>query len=319
MTDPARHSMKVSIMMCAYNASAYIVDAIESIIAQSYQNWELIIGDDRSTDDTLSIISRYLGDSRIKLISHDTNLGYIRNKNSIFAAATGELLTQLDADDTCPPERIEKQVCVFEKHPEIKICATNYSTIDIAGQVIETGNYPKDFIIEKPARPYPFWYPGMMFRKEVIKEFGPFSEYFDGIYGDDNYYSYRINSKYPIYFIKEPLYNYRVHPASMTNVHDNPRKLIADDILKELFTQRIATGTDWLENNESDKMREFEVALYNDRKLMAEKYRIVAAKAIDNKNWSEAKNFLGKSIRLSRVNVNTYATLFYYLRTRFLK
>ncbi len=305
--------------MCAYNAALYIEEAIESIIAQTYTNWELIIGDDHSTDNTIALVTKYLGDKRIKLVSHSTNLGYIRNKNAIFALATGELLTQLDADDTCPTDRIEKQVAIFEAHPEIQICSTNYSTIDTLGQVLETVNYTGDFIIEKPMRPYPFWYPGMMFRKEIIEEFGLFSEYFNGIYGDDNYYSYRVNSKYPIYFIKEPLYYYRVHPASMTNVHDNPRKLIADDILKELFTQRKATGTDWLEKNEADKMKAYEAGLFKDNNLMAEKYRIVAAKAIDNKNWEEAKTFLKRSIKLSLINKSTYATLAYYLRYRYLK
>jgi len=311
--------MKVSIMMCAYNAASYLAQAIDSIIAQSYTNWELIIGNDCSTDDTVAIIKQYLGDSRIKLVSHKKNLGYIKNKNSIFALATGDLLTQLDADDTCPPDRIAKQVKVFETFPEIKICSTNYSTIDTAGKVLETASYPEDLIIKEPARPYPFWYPGMMFRKEVIEEFGPFSEYFDGIYGDDNYYSYRVNSKYPIYFIKEPLYYYRVHPTSMTNVHDHPRKLIADDILKELYTQRKSRGTDWLAEGEEDKMKEFEQMLFADKKLMAEKYRIWAAKAIDNNNWSDAKLFLKKSIKFSAGNTKTYATLSYYLRNRFLK
>lgn len=311
--------MKVSIMMCAYNTSAYIREAIESILAQTYTNWELIIGDDCSSDDTVAIVKSYMGDNRIKLVAHKSNMGYIRNKNSIFAAATGDLLTQLDADDTCPPDRIERQVKVFETYPEIKVCATNYQTIDIQGNPIETVVYEHDFVIKELMRPYPFWYPGMMFHKDIIAEFGLFSEYFDSIYGDDNYYAYRVNSKYPIYFIKDPLYYYRIHPASMTNVHDKPRKLIADDILKELFTQRKNTGTDWLEEGHIDKMKAYEDMLFHNGRLMAEKYRIWAAKAIDNNNWPQARYFLKKSMGLSLVNTRTYVTLSYYLRNRFLK
>ncbi len=319
MTGPEPHSMKVSIMMCAYNTSAYIREAIESILAQTYSNWELIIGDDCSTDDTAAIIKSYLVDKRIKLIAHKTNMGYIKNKNSIFTAATGELLTQLDADDTCPPDRIEKQVAVFEAYPEMKICGSNYKTIDTTGNTLETFYYDQDFVINELLRPYPFWYPGMMFRKEIVDEFGLFSEYFDSIYGDDNYYVYRINSKYPIYFIKEPLYYYRIHPTSITNIHDQPRKLIADDILKELFTQRKNTGTDWLEEQQYDKMKAYENKLFNNKRLMAEKYRIWAAKAIDNNNWPQARFFLKKSMSLSLANTRTYATLSYYLRNKFLK
>jgi len=310
--------MKVSIMMCAYNSGAYIEEAILSILAQTYTNWELVIGNDCSTDNTLQIISKYTSDKRIRLINHPSNLGYTRNKNTIFGHATGDLLTQLDADDLCPPNRLERQVGIFMQRPDVMICGANFTTIDIKGNEINTTVQEYDMLIRELMSPYPFWYPSLMYRKKVIEEFGLFSEYFRDIYGDDNYHTYRINSKYPIYFIKEPLYFYRIHPASMTHTHDNPRKLIADDILRALFAQRKMTGTDWLENGESDKMRAFEQQLLKNKKLMAEKYRMVAAQAIDNNKWEEAKKFLKKSIRMSIRNAKTLATLSYYLRSKYL-
>jgi len=306
--------MKVSIIMCSYNVEEFIERAIESVLAQTYTNWELIICDDQSKDRTIALIEQYTSDSRIKLIRQPENLRYVRNKNFGFAQAKGELLTQLDADDTSPPDRLAKQVQVFLDYPEIKICGSNYQQVDTADVPLNSLNYSSDFVIERPGSPYPFWFPGLMFRSSLIDEFGLFSEYFDKLYGDDHYWTLRVNSKYPIYFIKDILYNYRINPNSITNVLDNPRKLIVVEILQELLHQIQSTGTDCLEQGNPEQLRMFEQNLLANRTLMAEKYRIWAAKAIDKRDMDRAKKLLLKSLSLSAVNTATYKTAFYYLR-----
>lgn len=294
----------------------FIERAIDSIVAQTYKDWELIISNDASTDNTVGIIAKYLNDTRIKLLDQPTNIGYVKNKNSAFTYATGLLYTQLDADDTCAPDRIEKQVNIFLQHPEIKICGTNYQQIDLNDQAIEAKQYADDFLIEEIQNIYPFWFPGLMFRKELLEEFGKFSEYFAGIYGDDNYWTIRVNRKYPIYFIKEVLYNYRINPNSLTNVLDNPRKLIVTEIIFELVNQQRAQSTDWLHDGAYHKMKNFEETLLSDNMLMAEKYRLWAAKAIDKKDLKQAKALLEKSIKLQGRTKDVYKTMLYYLRRK---
>ena len=306
--------MKVSIIMCSYNGEEFIERAIESVLAQTYTNWELIICDDQSKDRSIALIEQYTSDPRIRLIQQPQNLGYVRNKNFGFSQATGELLTQLDSDDTSPPERIAKQVQVFLDHPEINICGTNYQQVDTEDAPLNPVQYPSDFIIEKPGKPYPFWYPGLMFRVSIIQEFGLFSEYFDKLYGDDKYWTLRVNSRYPIYFIKDILYNYRINPNSITNVLDNPRKLIVNEILEELLHQIQSTGTTCLEQGNPEQLRMFEQSIMTNKTIMAEKYRIWAAKAIDKRDMDRAKKLLLKSLSLSAVNTATYKTAFYYLR-----
>lgn len=306
--------MKVSIIMCSYNGEEFIERAIESVLAQTYTNWELIICDDQSKDRSMALIEQYTSDPRIKLIQQPQNLGYVRNKNFGFSQATGELLTQLDSDDTSPPERIAKQVQVFLDHPEINICGTNYQQVDTEDAPLNPVQYPSDFIIEKPGKPYPFWYPGLMFRASIIQEFGLFSEYFDKLYGDDKYWTLKVNSRYPIYFIKDILYNYRINPNSITNVLDNPRKLIVVEILEELLHQIQSTGTTCLEQGNPEQLRMFEQSIMTNKTIMAEKYRIWAAKAIDKRDMARAKKLLLKSLSLSAINKATYKTAFYYLR-----
>lgn len=319
--------MKVSIIMCSYNTAEYVGKAIECILAQTYTNWELLISDDKSTDNSIEVISKYLDDTRIKLHAHEENQGYVKNKNTAMKRATGELVTQLDSDDMCPPERLEKQVNVFLSNPEIKICGSDFMPIGVDDQPLknsehhtdENNSYTKDFIITEPALNYPFWFPGLMWRTELFEEFGYFSEYFNGIYGDDHYWAIKVNNKYPIYFLKDSLYYYRINPTSLTNVLDKPRKLIAQDIIAELHRLVTTTGTDWLQQGKLDEAQAFEESMYNNKPLMAKRYGMWAAKAIDKKNWKQAKELLKQHFSNSKTDMAGYRTLLYYLRSRYLR
>lgn len=310
--------MKVSIIMCSYNVAPFIEKAIDCISNQTYSNWELIIVDDASTDNTRDLIEKYLADERIKLFPAEKNLGYLRNKNRAFGYVTGDLITQLDSDDTSPIDRMEKQVNAFIKYPELKICGTNYRQIDQFDNPLPAKEYEQDFWIEKIQREYPFWFPGLMFRKELVDEIGLFSEYFKGIYGDDNYWTILANKKYPIYFIKDILYNYRINPNSITNVFDNPRKMIVQEILNKLSDQQVENGTDWLQEGKEDRMRAYEEELYNSNALMSDKYRTWAAKAIDKKDFKQAAHLLKKAFQADKTQPDFYKTLFYFLRTKYL-
>ena len=293
--------------------------AIESIQAQTYPNWELIISEDASTDNTVQVIERYLDDQRIKLFRQPKNIGYLENKNHAFTLAEGQLITQLDADDTSHPERLERQVNVFLNFPEIQICGTNYQQIDLNDNSLGAKDYDEDFLIQDIMEEYPFWFPGLMFRKSVVEEFGLFSDYFAGIYGDDNYWTIRVNREYPIYFVNEVLYNYRVNPNSITNVLDNPRKMIVNEILGKLISQQKVQKTDWLEQGFETNMRAYEAELLSNKSLMAEKYRIWAARAIDKSDLAQAKVLLKKSIEYQGFNRDTYKTMAYYWRRKILK
>lgn len=318
--------MKVSIIMCSYNSAQYVGKAIECILAQTYTDWELIISDDKSKDNSIDVITPYLKDSRIQLHVHDKNQGYVKNKNSALRKASGELVTQLDSDDLCPPDRIEQQVNVFINNPDIKICGSDFQAIGVDDKplhVIEFNEgkqkHHKDFLIKDLSLSYPFWFPGLMWRKELFDEVGYFSEYFNGIYGDDHYWTYKVQQRYPIYYLKDCLYYYRINPESITNVLDDKRKLIAQDVIAELHRLITETGTDWLEQGKIDEAAAFEQKLFNDKALMAKRYRMWAAKAVDKKNWKQAIDLLKKHFECSLTDMAGYRTLFYYIRSRYLK
>jgi glycosyltransferase involved in cell wall biosynthesis len=314
--------MKVSILMCSYNAAEFIDRTLQCIIGQTYKNWELLISDDCSTDNTLELLEKYLDDPRVKLFIQPENLGYVKNKNWLFMKASGDLITQQDCDDTSDLYRMEKQVQVFRQNPEVMICGTNYNRITPSDTLNEpTKEYAEDFIISGLQLEYPFWFPGLMFRRELITEFGLFSEYFAEIYGDDHHWVFRVNQKYPIWFLAEALYNYRIHPLSITRLvaEKCSRKAIVAEILEELYDQRVATGTDYIDTGEEDKMKEFENWVLNNRRLMSEKTRVLAAVAIDNNDMASAGPLLRRAFRLDITNLKNFKTMCYFLKRKYFR
>ena len=107
----------VSVIMPAYNAEKYISESIESVLAQSYKNWELLITDDRSTDNTQQIIKEYaIKDQRIKLFINDQNGGAGVARNNSIKQASGRFIAFLDADDQWLPEKLTKQISFMLKN-----------------------------------------------------------------------------------------------------------------------------------------------------------------------------------------------------------
>lgn len=109
--------MKISVVMTSYNYAKYIGEAIESVINQTYQDWELIIVDDASADDSLSVINKYVEqDSRIKLFINSKNLGLAGALKKALKYANGEFIAFLESDDKLKPEALEKKIKIAEEH-----------------------------------------------------------------------------------------------------------------------------------------------------------------------------------------------------------
>lgn len=122
----------VSIIMPSYNTMDYIAETIESVINQSYSNWELIIVDDCSTDKTDDVVKPFLGDKRIRYIKNETNSGAAVSRNRALREAKGKWIAFLDSDDLWKPEKLEKQIDFMKSH-DYHFSYTNYSEIDKDG------------------------------------------------------------------------------------------------------------------------------------------------------------------------------------------
>lgn len=117
----------VSVLMSVYNAERYLEEAVQSVLIQTYENFEFIIVDDGSEDSSLAIINR-IKDKRIRLIVNKKNKGLIYSLNKGLEAAVGKYIIRMDADDISDPERFDTQIRFMEKHPEIGISGTAYQS-----------------------------------------------------------------------------------------------------------------------------------------------------------------------------------------------
>lgn len=119
----------VSIIMPSYNTGRFIKETIESVLAQSYPVWELIIVDDCSTDNTDDVVNQYLADERILYIKNDTNSGAAVSRNRALREAKGKWIAFLDSDDLWEPDKLQKQIS-FMRDNDYHFSYTNYIEID---------------------------------------------------------------------------------------------------------------------------------------------------------------------------------------------
>ena len=134
---------KISVVMPAYNAEKYITKAIDSILAQTFSNFEFIIINDASIDSTKEIIESYK-DFRIKLINNDQNQGVAESLNIGISAAKGQYIARMDADDISLPERFQKQVDFMEKNPDIDVCGSWAKKTENANEIIKNPSSYED-------------------------------------------------------------------------------------------------------------------------------------------------------------------------------
>lgn len=106
----------VSIIMPSWNTAEYIEESIKSVINQSYENWELIIVDDCSTDNTDDVVKQFLGDTRIKCLKNEKNCGAALTRNRTLRLAKGERIAFLDSDNLWKPDKLQKQIDFMNKN-----------------------------------------------------------------------------------------------------------------------------------------------------------------------------------------------------------
>lgn len=162
---------RVSVAMSVHNDAAFLPEAIESILAQSFGDFEFVIVDDGSTDGSGAIIDDYARrDGRVQAI-HQPNHGLIFSLNRAIATARGELIARMDGDDVALPERFARQVAFLDAHPDHGVVGTSFRNIDGAGRVSEAGgSYPLDHhgIVAALGRWSPIVHPSVMMRRDTV-------------------------------------------------------------------------------------------------------------------------------------------------------
>ncbi|MGP1411751.1 MAG: glycosyltransferase family 2 protein [Peptoanaerobacter stomatis] len=211
----------VSVIIPCYNSEEYLEQSIGSITNQTYKNLEILIIDDCSTDNSLSILKKIKAcDSRIKVYSNKKNMKIVYTLNRLIKMSKGTYIARMDADDISFPERIKMQVDFLEKHPNTGFCGTNAYHIDKNNIVIGSTALPLDAEDIKKSLPYycTFYHPSILIRKQLLQD-NPYSSDFP--YAEDYELWHRLTfiKKIKGENLKEYLLAYRFTPSQSSNAH----------------------------------------------------------------------------------------------------
>ena len=214
----------VSVILPVYNQDAYIEKAISSVMDQTFQDFELIIVDDASTDRTLGILRRFAArfPKKIKLVELKQNLGAGGDicANKALGHSRGKYIARMDADDISFPTRLEKQVRYLENHPDVFLVGSNAYVIDRDGFVIGEKREPSksDEIYNAYFGFHPLIHPTCMFRRK-LKD-GTNFKYQIIYYANNDYYTFfkLVCQGYKFVNLKEKLIKYRIHGQNATFV-----------------------------------------------------------------------------------------------------
>lgn len=205
---------KISVIMPAYNAEKYIAEAIDSILGQTFGDFEFIILNDCSSDRTEEIILSY-DDPRIVYLKNERNLGVAATLNRGLAMAKGEYIARMDADDISLPERFAKQVAYLDGHPAVAVLGTNLEAFDQTG-VLRYGwsaTDPDQMRIDLLFS-CGLAHPSVMMRRSVTAELGGYDPAFEGL--EDYELWCRVARKYDVTTLPDILFRYRMHGGQVT-------------------------------------------------------------------------------------------------------
>jgi glycosyltransferase involved in cell wall biosynthesis len=210
------YTPKISVLMPIFNAEKDLSGAIESILNQSFKEWELIIVDDGSTDSSVSIVKSF-SDSRIKLIELNRNGGIVRALNAGWEQAQGDWIARMDGDDLCANDRLEKQLALMQQE-KLDICGSHWYQIDDEGKFVRNLYAPSNYdeLVATLATTVPFAHGSVMLRKTFFAQ--NHLCYSPG-YGED----YRLwiecfekGAKFGV--LTEHSYAHRLHSKSITHL-----------------------------------------------------------------------------------------------------
>ncbi|MEW6403722.1 MAG: glycosyltransferase [Chloroflexota bacterium] len=219
--------MLVSIIMPAFNAEAYIAQAIESILAQTYHQWELIVINDGSTDNTLNIVSSFT-DHRIRSINQE-NRGLAGARNTGIRVAQSNTIALLDSDDLWLPEFLKKMKPLLDQHPEAAAVYCGFRYINELGD--EIASFPSIKVVEPELFRKKLIFEGnwlvpsaVLFRKKLAEDVGLFDESLRAVEDADLWI--RLSAARPFIGLPEALVKYRRHDSNMSK--DPERMFTAD-------------------------------------------------------------------------------------------
>jgi glycosyltransferase involved in cell wall biosynthesis len=258
--------MKLSVLLPVYNAELYLKEAIDSVLAQSYGDFEFIIINDGSTDNSLRIIKSF-SDPRIVLLDQE-NQGLARSLNNGLRVAQGKFIARMDADDVAYVDRFDIQLKYLDLNPAVKLVGSAIEIIDKDGNSVcidppYTGSSFLKKFIKKLGNP--FKHPTVIFDREVAIALGGYDEKIEK-YFEDYFLWSKIAAKNDIEILKNVLLKYRITPGSIMSSVKNKE---FSEFMIMIINKKVFLSEDKVEllriKAEEVKTNENSLKSYNDR------------------------------------------------------
>lgn len=209
---------RMSVVLPVYNGASFLASAVQSILAQTFADLELLVIDDGSTDASGTIAASF-GDPRVRVLRNDRNEGIVASLNRGLAEARGAYVCRMDADDVSLPERLERQAAALDAEPALALLGTGTVLIDSAGREIGREVFPSsaEAIRREIFRRNPFAHSTVALRRSAVAACGPYSNVFP--HNEDYDLWLRITARFDAGNLPEPLVKRRIHAASVSAVH----------------------------------------------------------------------------------------------------
>lgn len=204
---------KITVLMPVYNGAAYLREAIDSILNQTFPYFEFLIIDDGSSDHTVEIVRSY-DDQRIVLVRNEYNMGISATLNKGIELASCDIIARMDADDICNPQRLARQYFYLMNHRHCAMVSSWARVITHDKRFVRLEKYHSEYYYYNLTFECWMYHPTIMFRRDPVKQVGmysmPFSEDYDLFW--------KLSVRFEIGNIEEPLVDYRLSPTSLNTV-----------------------------------------------------------------------------------------------------
>lgn len=241
----------VSIVMPNYNYSMFIRQALDSALAQTYENIEIIVVDDKSTDNSLEIIEEYVKkDSRVKSYPNKKNLGVVASHNRCLELAKGEYVVVLSSDDYLHPDFVKECVDYLDKYPTAGMVSSDVWYVDNDGTVTSPEPfYPESFFCKGQYQCKVWLFTNtfvpsqVLFRKEAVldPEIGGAFSYLADTFIDTELW-FRLCLKYDFVYMKKKLAYYRMHMGSFSKSYENMKYFLQFYLSRKRFGELIRSN-----------------------------------------------------------------------------
>ena len=298
----------VSVIMSVYNGEKYLQEAVDSILNQTFKDFEFIIVNDGSTDKTREILASY-NDPRVKIITKE-HLGISKAKNKAIKSSNGKYIAIMDADDISLPERLELEVDFLDKNRDIGLVGSSFYVIDEKGKVVSTVLPPTQnkVIQERLLEGNCFGHSTVMMRREILENVGYYREEFKYSLDYDLYL--RIAECYKVCNLNSILCKWRINFQSVSITKRVEQNKYAE-FAKELAGERRKYGKDRLQTSSKEEIDKILSEMlsknkYKDKRILADGYFHGADLFYVTGDYLEARKWLVKSLQTNFFNIKSW-------------